>query len=87
MNGCHVSTAGNRLAADGRWLFTAGFVGAGRPTGPPTDGRLARRLTEIPQEIDKEMEGIRKRFAEPQPRMFPVAATFLVPARLAREGE
>ena len=27
-----------------------------------------------------------RRFADPQPRMFPVAVTFLVPARLAREG-
>ena len=47
---------------------------------------LRRRLTEIPNEIEKETEAIRKRFADPQPRMFPVAVTFLVPARLAREG-
>ena len=47
---------------------------------------LRRRLTEIPGEIEKETEAIRARFADPQPRMFPVAVTFLVPARLAREG-
>jgi len=47
---------------------------------------LRRRLTEIPLEIEKETEAIRARFANPQPRMFPVAVTFLVPARLAREG-
>ena len=47
---------------------------------------LRRRLTEIPKEIEKETQAIRKRFADPQPRMFPVAVTFLVPARLAREG-
>ena len=47
---------------------------------------LRRRLTEIPGEIEKETEAIRKRFAEPQARMFPVAVTFMVPARLAREG-
>jgi len=45
---------------------------------------LRRRLTEIPKEIEKETEAIRARFANPQPRMFPVAVTFLVPARLAR---
>ena len=44
---------------------------------------LRRRLTEIPGEIEKETEAIRARFADPQPRMFPVAVTFLVPARLA----
>ena len=47
---------------------------------------LRRRLGEIPGEIEKETEAIRARFADPQPRMFPVAVTFLVPARLAREG-
>jgi hypothetical protein len=44
---------------------------------------LRRRLGEIPGEINKETEAIRGRFADPQPRMFPVAVTFLVPARLA----
>ena len=44
------------------------------------------RLGEIPGEIEKETEAIRARFADPQPRMFPVAVTFLVPGRLAREG-
>jgi hypothetical protein len=43
---------------------------------------LRRRLTEIPVEIDKETEAIRARFADPQPRMFPVAVTFFVPKRL-----
>jgi len=47
---------------------------------------LRRRLSEIPGEIEKETEAIRARFADPQPRMFPVAVTFLVPSRLAREG-
>jgi hypothetical protein len=43
---------------------------------------LRRRLSEIPGEIRKETEAIRARFADPQPRMFPVAVTFLVPSRL-----
>jgi superfamily II DNA or RNA helicase len=46
---------------------------------------LRRRLEEIPTEIEKETQAIQKRFAEPQHRMFPVAVTFLVPARMARE--
>jgi superfamily II DNA or RNA helicase len=45
---------------------------------------LRRRMGEIPGEIQKETEAIRARFADPQPRMFPVAVTFLVPARMAR---
>ena len=43
---------------------------------------LRRRLGEIPGEIEKETAAIRARFADPQPRMFPVAVTFLVPSRL-----
>jgi hypothetical protein len=45
---------------------------------------LRARVREIPDEIKRETEGIRKRFADPQPRMFPVAVTFLVPERLAK---
>ncbi len=47
---------------------------------------LRRRLQEIPGEIKKETDAIRARFADPRPRMFPVAVTFLVPARLAKGG-
>jgi len=43
---------------------------------------LRRRLQEIPKEIDKETSEIEARFADPQPRMFPVAVTFLVPEKL-----
>jgi SNF2 family DNA or RNA helicase len=42
---------------------------------------LHRRLQEIPNEIKAEQEQIRKRFADPQPRMFPVAVTFLIPEK------
>lgn len=45
---------------------------------------LRRRLQEIPNEIKTEQEQILKRFADPQPRMFPVAVTFLVPETLAK---
>ncbi|MBP8003236.1 MAG: DISARM system SNF2-like helicase DrmD [Chloroflexi bacterium] len=44
---------------------------------------LQARLAQIPLEIEKEQEAIRGRFADPQPRLFPVAVTFLVPERLA----
>jgi ERCC4-related helicase len=38
----------------------------------------------IPAEIERETAAIRSRYADPQPRMFPVAVTFLVPERMAR---
>jgi len=43
---------------------------------------LAARLQRIPDEIVAEQEAIRSRYADPEPRLFPVAVTFLVPERL-----
>jgi len=45
---------------------------------------LRERVRQIPEEIKRETASVRARFANPQPRMFPVAVTFLVPERLAR---
>ena len=45
---------------------------------------LLARLGEIPGEIEREKEAIRKRFQKPQSRLFPVAITFLLPERLNR---
>ena len=45
---------------------------------------LRVRVREIPDEIKRETAAIKARFADPQPRMFPVAVTFLVPERMAR---
>ena len=45
---------------------------------------LLARLQEIPDEIEREKEAIRKRFEKPKSRLFPVAITFLVPERLNR---
>ena len=45
---------------------------------------LQSRLKEIPAEIERETAAVRARYADPQPRMFPVAVTFLVPEREAR---
>lgn len=44
---------------------------------------MRARVREIPDEIKRETEAIRARFANPQARMFPVAVTFLVPEKLA----
>ena len=44
---------------------------------------MRSRAKEIPEEIKRETEAIRARFAGPQARMFPVAVTFLVPEKMA----
>ncbi|MEQ1947247.1 MAG: DISARM system SNF2-like helicase DrmD [Bryobacteraceae bacterium] len=43
---------------------------------------LADRLNQIPADLAREIETIRKRYADPEPRLFPVAVTFLVPEGL-----
>ena len=45
---------------------------------------LRTRAEEIPEEIRRETAAVRARFADPEPRMFPVAVTFLVPEKLSR---
>jgi superfamily II DNA or RNA helicase len=45
---------------------------------------LAERAERIDDEIALERAAIGRRFADPQPRLFPVAVTYLVPERLAR---
>jgi len=45
---------------------------------------LRARLRAIPEEIGRETVAVRARFADPQPRMFPVAVTLLVPERMSR---
>lgn len=44
---------------------------------------LQARLEQIPAEIEQETDLIRQRYADPQPRLFPVAVTFLVPQKLS----
>jgi hypothetical protein len=41
------------------------------------------RLAGIPEELAREEEILRRRYADPVPRLFPIAVTFLVPERLA----
>ncbi len=45
---------------------------------------LRARSKAIPAEIELEMAAIKSRYADPQPRMFPVAVTFLVPERMRK---
>lgn len=42
---------------------------------------LRLRLADIPGELEREIEHLRSRYRDPQPRLFPVAVTFLVPPR------
>jgi len=44
---------------------------------------LRLRLRQIPDELEKEIAAIEMRYADPQPRLFPVAVTFLVPEKYA----
>lgn len=44
-------------------------------------GSLNARLAELPVELAREVDHLRKRYRDPQPRLFPVAVTFLVPPR------
>jgi hypothetical protein len=44
---------------------------------------LRRRLDDIPGEIEREQDAIRRRYADPTPRLFPAAVTFLLPADVA----
>lgn len=47
---------------------------------------LKARLKQIPSEIEQETAAIRARFADPTPRLFPLAITYLVPQKIARGG-
>jgi hypothetical protein len=44
---------------------------------------LQSRVKEIPAEIERETAAVKAKYADPQPRMFPVAVTFLVPERVS----
>jgi superfamily II DNA or RNA helicase len=45
---------------------------------------LRARAEEIPAEIERETESLQRRFADPEPRVFPVAVEFLVPRGVDR---
>ncbi|MGB7086364.1 MAG: DISARM system SNF2-like helicase DrmD [Phormidesmis sp.] len=45
---------------------------------------LRLRIEQIPQEIEQEADIIRARFAQPTPRLFPLAVAYLVPQKLIK---
>lgn len=45
---------------------------------------LRKRAAEIPAEIERETAALHSRYAEVEPHLFPVAATFLVPRRISQ---
>jgi superfamily II DNA or RNA helicase len=44
-------------------------------------GNLHDRLAQIPGELAREVDHLKSRYRDPQPRLFPIAITFLVPPR------
>ncbi len=50
-------------------------------------GSLQVRLEEIPNEIEREIKAVHKRYDNPTPRLFPVAVAFLVPSKLAGRNQ
>lgn len=64
-------------------LQLAGFSTEERQQFDRDLSMLERRVAEIDTEIAQEVARIAQRFADPQPRLFPVAVTYLVPERLA----
>ncbi len=64
-------------------LQLAGFSTAEREQFERNLSALESRAGRIDGEIAREQAAIRQRYADPQPRLFPVAVTYLVPERLA----
>jgi hypothetical protein len=64
--------------------FLPGFAPIEKEQFERNADALRARLRAIPDEIKRESAAIKARFADPQPRMFPVAVTFLVPEKMAR---
>ncbi len=48
---------------------------------------LEARVNQIPAEIEQETGAIRARFANPTPRLFPLAIAYFVPEKLATNPE
>lgn len=63
--------------------FLPGLAPAEREQFERNVDALRARVRAIPGEIEREVEAIKSRFADPQPRMFPVAVTWLVPESMA----
>ena len=48
-------------------------------------GALERRAAQIPLEMQRETDAITSRYADPQPRVFPVAVTYLFPEKFSHQ--
>lgn len=66
-------------------LFFDGWSTAEKEQFERNVDSIRARLSQIPDEIEREAEAIRKRYANPSPRLFPVAVTYLVPKKVARQ--
>ena len=64
-------------------LALDGFSSEERQQFERNRSALEHRAAEIETEIELEVARIQQRFANPQPRLFPVAVTYLVPERLS----
>lgn len=64
-------------------LQLAGFSTTEREQFERNRSALATRVEQIDAEIEQEQAAIRKRYADPQPRLFPVAVTYLIPEHMA----
>lgn len=48
---------------------------------------LEARLAQLPELLESETDALRRRYADPTPRWFPAAVTFLVPVAMAQGGQ
>ena len=64
-------------------LQLTGFTTTEREQFERNMSALAARVDQIDTEIEQEHAAIRKRYANPQPRLFPVAVTYLIPEHMA----
>lgn len=63
-------------------LQLAGFSTSEREQFERNMSALAERVEQIDAEIEQERVAIRRRYADPQPRLFPVTVTYLVPEHM-----
>jgi hypothetical protein len=64
--------------------FLPGLAPAEREQFERNSDALRARVQAIPDEITHETAAITARFADPQSRLFPVAVTYLIPAKMAQ---
>jgi superfamily II DNA or RNA helicase len=78
-----IETQLDELEGDREVQLTLDFDGDEREQFRRDVDALRRRLDDIPGEIEREQDAIRRRYADPVPRLFPAAVTFLLPSAIA----